>query len=67
LLAAPLVGPLMFDVSAMYVNYYREDVAAGRGQMLMFNPSLGLPWRFFDAVDVFQRFQYLTFRSNFSI
>ncbi|MFO8056686.1 MAG: LPS assembly protein LptD [bacterium] len=51
LLTTPLIGPLMFDLQGDAVNYWRQDVSAGRGQLFSLYPRLALPYRFFDAID----------------
>ncbi|HUT53080.1 MAG TPA: LPS assembly protein LptD [bacterium] len=51
LLTRPLFGPLLFDVSGYAVNYYRQDVEAGRGQLITLMPRVALPWRIAGAVD----------------
>lgn len=51
ILTRPLVGPLVFDLSAYAANYYRQDVESGRGQLITLMPRVALPWRIGDAMD----------------
>ncbi len=51
LLTNNLAGPLYFDVRADAVNYWRQEVNAGRGQLFSVYPRLAVPYRFLDAVD----------------
>jgi len=51
LLTRPLIGPVMFDVSAFASNYYRQEEDLGRGQLYTVMPRVALPLRLFGVTD----------------
>lgn len=58
LLTAPLIGPIMFDLQGYAVNYWRQELELGRGQMVSFLPRVAIPYRLFETVDFWAALGY---------